>query len=167
MVYSESVAGMKFWKTSSRKVYAVPVEDLKQQPRRKREREEGDETQVVIDDLEAAIQSMRQDLTTIKDQIKKLCAVTKDTPIPTGLKIALVEALQCKICYVAPMHRPIYAKCCKQLLGCESCVNTCFSENGANKPCPNCGTERGLAETSRICGLDDLLDGLKGALGSP
>ena len=65
--------------------------------------------------------------------------------------LCVYEALQCKICCVAPMHRPICAKCCKQLLGCEPCVNTCFSENGANKPCPNCSTERRLMETSRIC----------------
>lgn len=156
--------GMKFWKTNSRKVYAVSEEDLhvRQQPRRRRRPEDVNEG-----DFESTVKLMKADLTSIRENINKLCTATKDTVIPIGLKVTLQDTLKCKICLSAPMQHPvIYAKCCKTLIGCESCVNHWYAGEGINKACPVCGTDRGLTETSRVCGLEELLDGVREALSS-
>ena len=56
----------------------------------------------------------------------------------------------------------VLSKFCKSLLGCEECVNTCYSRPDAlTKCCPRCRLERGYTETMRLLGLDDLLEGLK------
>ena len=52
----------------------------------------------------------------------------------------------------------IVSKCCKTILGCESCVNRWFSGNDAlTKDCPLCRSERGYTETMLVRGLDGFL----------
>ena len=60
----------------------------------------------------------------------------------------------------------IYSKCCKSLIGCENCVNLWYGTgpDGINKACPVCNTVRALADTSRICGLDQMLEGVREAV---
>ena len=52
----------------------------------------------------------------------------------------------------------IFAKCCKTLLGCQTCVDTWYrGEQGQARACPKCRGERAYVETCRIVGLDDFM----------
>ena len=83
--------------------------------------------------------------------------------VPLGFRGLLQDSLKCKICHISPMKPPIIlAKCCRSILGCESCVNRWYEETDAlTKLCPGCQGERGYAETIRLHGLDDLLSGIR------
>ena len=52
----------------------------------------------------------------------------------------------------------VVAKCCKSILGCESCTNNWYSGPDAmTKTCPLCRAERGFTETMILNGLHDFL----------
>ena len=97
----------------------------------------------------------------IKSSIEDINLHTKDTKskLPIGLKRALQDNFKCKICHTQPMQPPVVvAKCCKSILGCESCANSWYSGPDAMaKTCPLCRAERGLSETMILNGLHDFL----------
>lgn len=97
----------------------------------------------------------------IKTSIEDINIYTRDTKskLPIGLKCALQENFKCKICHSLPMQPPIVvAKCCKSILGCESCANSWYSGPDAMvKTCPLCRAERGFTETMILNGLHDFL----------
>lgn len=68
------------------------------------------------------------------------------------------DSLKCRFCQVTPMMPPIiFAKCCKVVLGCETCVAKWYEgEDASTKPCPNCQTPCGLTEILRVHDIDDL-----------
>lgn len=70
-----------------------------------------------------------------------------------------MDTMKCTICMAVPIKPPIIiTKCCKNMLGCEACVNTWFSGPDAlTKPCPLCKSERGYNETMVLRGLDAFL----------
>ena len=61
--------------------------------------------------------------------------------------------------HMLPVRPPvIVTKCCKVVLGCDSCVNDWFSGPDAlTKSCPSCRAERGYNETMLLRGLDEFL----------
>lgn len=154
---------MKFWKVNSRKFYAVTEEDLLA-PCRKKSRNEV--TSGGGCNCAEALGDLADDVNLLSKKVDKVFELTKDTPIPLGLRCLLSDCLKCKICHQSPMKPPIIlAKCCKSIIGCSACVNRCFDGDDAlTKSCPNCGGERGYAETMRLHGLDDLLTGIAAAL---
>ena len=85
--------------------------------------------------------------------------LTPNSKVPLGLKQVLLDTFRCNICIVTPMVPPIiYTRCCKRILGCQSCVNTWYSvEEGMGKKCPICRSERAYADTTQLKGLDDFL----------
>ena len=76
-----------------------------------------------------------------------------------GLKRILRETLKCHICHTVPFNPPvIVTKCCKTILGCESCINSWYSgEDALTKTCPSCRAATSYNETMLLCGLDDFL----------
>ena len=90
----------------------------------------------------------------------KLSANTK-TKLPPGLLKQLHETFKCHICSNTPMKPPIiFARCCKRILGCQSCVDKWYRREGeesTTRSCPLCRGERAYAETSIIKGMDDFL----------
>ena len=94
-----------------------------------------------------------------RHDIRQILKLTKGMKLPPGLYIQLKETFKCHICQASPITPPvIYTSCCKNLLGCESCVDKWYSGNeGRARNCPLCRYERGLPETSRLNGLDDFL----------
>lgn len=90
-------------------------------------------------------------MNSIKISIEDINLFTRDTQskLPIGLKRALQENFKCKICHSSPMQPPVVvAKCCKSILGCESCTNNWYSGPDAmTKTCPLCRAERGFTET--------------------
>ena len=55
----------------------------------------------------------------------------------------------------------IFARCCKSVIGCQSCVDTWYrGEERQQCTCPNCREARAYVETCKINGLDDFLTGI-------
>ena len=90
-------------------------------------------------------------------------SLTKDTHIPIGLKRLMRDAFKCNISQNIPVRPPvIITKCCKKILGCESCVNHWYSSDEAlTKSCPGCRADRGYNETMLPRGLDEFLIGVR------
>lgn len=101
--------------------------------------------------LVAEVKGMRKDLDAI------LC-VSKGMKLPPGLYQQLADTFKCQICLSTPMKPPvIFTRCCKNLLGCEKCVDEWFAGGQRNKSCPLCRAERAYSETCRLNGLDSFL----------
>ena len=88
--------------------------------------------------------AIMKDLAEIKKDLKSVLALTQESSIPLGLKCIMMETLQCSICMSAPVvPLVIYARCCKRLLGCQSCVDTWYGgEERKMKKCVICRNER-------------------------
>ena len=86
--------------------------------------------------------------------------------IPLGLLKITQDTFKCAICRAVPITPPvIVAKCCKSILGCDTCVNSWYSRPDAlTKHCPKCRVERGYNETLLLHGLDDFLTQIKNAI---
>ena len=157
---------MKFWKVNSRKFYAVPDEDLLA-PVRKKSRKSlssiEDHDNHLSSSCADVLNNFSDEIALLHQKIDRVFELTKDTPVFLGLRGLLQDTLKCKICHISPMRPPIVlAKCCRSILGCESCVNRWYEGTDAlTKRCPGCQRERGYAETIRLHGLDDLLSGIR------
>ena len=100
-----------------------------------------------------------KDIGNIKDSLLDMFSLNEKSHIPLGLRRVIRDTFQCTICRQVPIHPPvIVTKCCKTILGCEECVNTCYSgPEMLSKTCPSCRAERGCNETMVLRGLDDFL----------
>ena len=158
-----SLVGIKFWKMNSRKFFTIPEKDLLAPCRTK---SRGSAVQPI--DLSSdgstcncaeAVGDLADDVPMLTRKIDRIFELTKDTPVPLSLRGLLTNTLKCKICHQSPMKPPIImAKCCRSIIGCNTCVNRWYEGDDAlTKLCPCCKAERGYAETLRLHGLDDLL----------
>ena len=95
----------------------------------------------------------------LRKMIEQLFEVNKQLPIPIGLRKVLQETFCCCICRCTMVPPVIFGRCCKSLIGCQSCVNRWFwGDSGLmQQSCPKCRTERAYAETCIFKGIDDLL----------
>lgn len=111
-----------------------------------------------VDD-ESSSDSLAEKLDAIDDKLTKIFEVTPLMPLPLGLSTLLFDAFRCHICKDSPITPPaIFAHCCTKILGCKTCVNQWYKgEDAMEKTCPLCRNERGVADTVKINGLDELL----------
>ena len=179
-------SGVAFWKTGSRKIFAV------KKPLKKRKIKPGVNIPINVSDSEyesddqtlsckkqrKACVSTSSKLATVEDklieiqnivsenksELQKVLAFTKDSKVPIALKNMVKESFSCKICHTAPMKTPILAsRCCGCIIGCEVCVQTWYGtgSNVFDKSCPNCRAERGYSHTFRLVGIDEFLNKLQ------
>ena len=117
-MYCVSLAGFKFWKVGSRKIFAVRRRDLKMKGSRKR-------GPVVISDSESdvdlqrplhrkAINSPPPDLAPLIEEVKGmrkdiqcLLQITDKMKISPGLYRQLRDTFQCHICRYTPISPPV------------------------------------------------------------
>jgi len=94
-------------------------------------------------------------------------ALAKDATLPMRFKRIIKDTFKCRICHSTPMVPPvIVTKCCKNVLGCKTCVDTWYSGADAmSKSYPVCRAERGQNETMIIRGLADFMEAVKGMIG--
>ena len=108
------------------------------------------------------LHELKRDVASIKENTNMVLALTRDLKMPLGLKRLLNESFLCHICRNCMTPPIILSKCCKSIIGCETCVNGWYSGSDAlTKYCPRCRCERGYNETIRILGLDDFLEGVR------
>ena len=94
----------------------------------------------------------------VKDQITSVLEVKGSTTVPIGLLISLKDTFKCNLCLSIIKPPLITTRCCKNILGCDSCVTKLYSGNGGtSKTCPICRADRAFAETTCLKGMDDFL----------
>ncbi len=114
-----------------------------------------------------------RNITRIMQEVHKdvhdVFTINEQMRIPAGLHRLLRETFRCTICCAAPITPPvIFARRCKNIVGCESCVDSWYrAPEGMLRTCPTCRAERAYAETTRIRGLDDFLVAIKPILNRP
>lgn len=148
-------AGIKFWKVGSRKIYAIKDEKGKKRLRESEDEEVSHKYPHVDQLFEIA-----DKLDTMDAKLSKILEINPNLPIPLGVSTLLLDNLRCNICQKSPITPPpIFVRCCKRILGCQNCVDQWYSgDQGLLKKCPLCRGDRGFADTSKILGLDDLLN---------
>ena len=106
---------------------------------------------------------MKEDIESIKESIQDIWHLNETSKVPMGLQRIIRDAFQCKICLSIPIQPPVMmSKCCKVIIGCETCVNGWYTGSEAlTKTCPSCRTERGYSETMVLRGLDSFLREVK------
>ena len=68
----------------------------------------------------------------------------------------LLGAIYVRVAHLC--HQPIFARCCKVIIGCQQCVDEWYKgDEGISKTCPLCQGDRGCSDTSKILGLDEFL----------
>ena len=169
-----SCIGLSFWKVGSRKVYAVLESSISSKGKGKKSPRYISSDNNSDSDFEPArkkgmalrvnsskLNKISLDIENIKNDLESVFKLTKDTKIPISLTKILHDTFICHICRNAPMMPPIiFARCCKRIIGCQSCVDEWYtgasnSENPGN--CPLCRSERAYADTTVLKGMDDFL----------
>ncbi len=151
--------GVSFWKTPSRKIYAIPLnnesadsDDDFLPPVPKKGKRKLVEKDVINKTLLNSISS-------IQSTVDEIMSVTKDSKLPLGMKKAMSDCFKCSICTGATKPPVIVMKCCNSLLGCEKCANGWFSgEEALTKTCPKCRSPRGYNSIMILRGFDSLLE---------
>ena len=145
--------GLKFWKVPSRKLFAI------EQTTRKKKRRHNYNSDDEEESGPSHQKIMCNQLTIIDQKVSKIMEITPNLRLPLGFISLLRDAFTCCVCKVSPIVPPaIFARCCKSILGCQRCIDRWYrGEPGIEKRCPLCRGERGLADTTVILGLDDLL----------
>ena len=95
-------------------------------------------------------------LTEVKGLRKEIGQLNKQLPIPFGLRKVLQETFQCCICQSTMTPPIVFGRCCKSLIGCQSCVDRWF-QGLMQQTCPKCRAERAYPETCVIKGIDEFL----------
>ena len=154
------IPGLKFWKCGRRRIYAVREADTKKVLSVSSD-SSGEESDFIPltkrrkDDIDR----IASDVKAIRGDITSLFEVSRTTSVPLGLKKMLIDSFRCTICQGTPMMPPIiFSKCCKNLIGCQECVDQWYGgTEGMSRSCPRCRAERGFTETCRVNGLDEFL----------
>lgn len=169
-----SFVGVAFWKSPRRKIFAVSQRDLRDINKASRKSavadldssdEESDFANSSLpkkQKLEKRIDEIGEDVLEIKETITEMLSLTPNTKLPMGFQRLVRDAFKCQMCHSIPNPPLIVSKCCKQLLGCESCVNNWFGGPDAMlKTCPLCREPRGRNETMLFRGFDDFVERVK------
>lgn len=114
-------SGFKFWKIGSRKIFAI-WEGKHRVSCKKAQISESDSD----DDFEVVDKRRRVGVTNYQQILSEqsLFQISKNMKLPFGLRKHLQETFKCHICCSSPIKTPvIFSRCCKQLLGCQLCVD--------------------------------------------
>jgi len=176
-------AGLNFWKCPRRKLYAVTLSDIDKCGQSLRRSTRSAVSNMYADsssddELGEPAQKKRKygesgkmlrrlsnEMASMKDTVMEFMSLTKDTEcdLPMGFRKLLKDTFKCNICQCCPITPPvIVTKCCKNILGCQVCVDTWYSgEDAVTKTCPICRHERGCYETMVLPGLSSFIEGIK------
>ena len=128
------------------------------------EEEDGDESdlrphsRVKIDrwtKLMDKVKAIRNNIDDIKSSTRN-----SKTNFPLRLQRIIWDVFKCSICHGSLLQPPaIIVKYCKDIVGCEECVNTWYNgENAITKMCSLCRAERRYANTMHLNGLDGFIN---------
>ena len=128
----------KFWKCSTRKLYAVHCPDRKDKRKLKRRApriDNSSDSEDFMPDVSvtkkrncdvpsADFLARKEGINCIRSDIQYLYQIDKRMKVPLALYCKLAEVFKCNICQHSPITPVIFARCCKSIIGCQSCVDT-------------------------------------------
>lgn len=131
---------------------------------KKRDVEDSD----VDSDSEQGPPSKKKILSTVKEVQKDIANLSKamKVHVPPALYSQVSETFKCQICHSSPLKPPVaFTQCCKNILGCKACSDRWYhGEDGRQKTCPLCRSERAATQVTRLNGLDGFLNTVKSML---
>ncbi|XP_023658943.1 uncharacterized protein [Paramormyrops kingsleyae] len=157
---SEGTRGLTYWKQNSRKVFAVPEEQiglLQSNKRRRLSRREDTGLQEVVGDIQEVVEAA-QGLKDVSKAIKELSGFAHSRLTTTlSLSEAEVTSLKavfgCLVC-TGPIDKPIFSTCCRSLIGCKGCIEEWSSTHSY---CPKCRAEDLENNNHEVAGLSEAL----------
>ncbi|XP_055015741.1 uncharacterized protein LOC129411368 [Boleophthalmus pectinirostris] len=162
IIDSEGTRGSAYWKQNSRKVFAVPEQqmELLQTNKRKRlSRKEDTGLQEVIADIEEVVEAAQG----LKEVSKIIKTLTGQSTMTTTLCLSEAEVASLKLVFgclvcTGPAAKPVFSTCCRSFIGCKECIERW---NSSHDYCPKCRSvdlDRGIHE---VAGLDEALAALE------
>ena len=157
------MAGVKFWKTPCRKIFAVNKRELRGQTMFVQSTMMNSQDSTgIITQSSPELQEVLEEVKGMKKGIEgmQLAIWANSGAIPATFKAGTEDAFRCKICQTTPCMPPvILARCCTNIIGCQPCVDRWFAgADGLSKSCPICRQEQGYAQTARLHGLDEFIE---------
>ena len=167
------LVGVLFWKHPRRKLYAVAQRELRDCRHHGGRRsystidtsdDESDAASSMSRNkkpkLDKMVETIGDDVSVIRETVTDMMTLTANCNLPLGLQRIVRDTFKCYICHSVPVKPPIIVtKCCKNMLGCQECVNTWYTgPDTMLKTCPICRTERGCNETMVLRGLTEFLE---------
>ena len=94
----------------------------------------------------------------IEREVAKMLEINNFS-LPDSMSSIIKDTFRCCICNCSPIVPPaIYARCCKRMVGCQSCIDELYKgDQDMEKTCPLCRGSQGLGNTMKILGLDEFL----------
>lgn len=125
-------------------------DNVEETPKRKKKAD--DKMQLLIDEMTAT-----------KELLTEMATLSADAELPLPFKRLINDTFKCCICHSVPMKPPvIIARCCKNMLGCQGCVDRWYSgPDQMTKLCPICRTDRAYNDTMILRGLSEFLDNIR------
>jgi hypothetical protein len=169
--------GLKFWKHTHRKFYAIAEDQIPSLRGKKRASppvtaspashasediiKEASFPDVLLSKMSKIDKSL-QDL--------QVAIWTRKCPMKMiePIRVSITSTFRCKICHTTPLRPPIVVgKCCSNILGCQRCVDIWFSQGTrATRSCPLCN-KGGKSETFILKGIDEFLDDIRPIMEEP
>ena len=167
-------SGLKFWKNSNRKLYAISDEQFPKYRGKKRARSLTSYTNETPEKEESSTsQKNESSYDFLLSKLSKIDKAVQDLQVAVWtrkcplkmiepIRVSITATFRCKICHTTPLRPPIVvAKCCSNILGCQRCVDIWFTQgNRTNRTCPLCNNGS-KSETFILKGLDEFLDDIQ------
>ena len=95
------------------------------------------------------MQLLIDEMTATKELLTEITTLSADAELPLPFKRLINDTFKCCICHSVPMKPPvIIARCCKNMLGCQGCVDRWYSgPDQMTKLCPICKTDHAYNDT--------------------
>ncbi|XP_041843898.1 uncharacterized protein LOC121641678 [Melanotaenia boesemani] len=160
IVDSEGTRGSTYWKQNSRKVFAVPEDQMGQLQSGKRRRlshREDVGLQEAVENIEELVEAA-QGLKDVSKAIKELSGLAHSTLTTTlSLSEAEVASLKsvfgCLVCK-GPVDKPMFSTCCRSLIGCRRCIE---EWSNIHTHCPKCRAVDLEDRIHEVAGLSEAL----------
>ena len=171
------IAGLKFWKVGSRKLYCIEFEKAVKKNKRKSFQYPDDMSDdgmswsrkyprfadlaeaTAYDHSEKRSKQVLNELKGLRKDVNSVLRLTKSSKLPPGLKLLLMDTFKCPICCSLIKPPVSYSRCCQSIVGCEACIDAWYSgAEGRLKSCPLCRRERAGGKTTRLNGMSDFLE---------
>jgi len=124
---------LTFWKSPRRKLYAVAYDDIRglSYPSRSfpltpsRQTDSSDEDEDLLPQKEKKrrnekmLQSIKDELVSLKDTVMDVISLTPESFLPLGLRRVIRDTFKCQMCQSTANPPIIVTKCCKNILGCQ------------------------------------------------
>ncbi|KAL2089165.1 hypothetical protein ACEWY4_016064 [Coilia grayii] len=166
IVESEGTTGSPYWKQNARKILAVPEKDFTElHGTKSRKNEDVGAVAEVTEKIEQLVLASQclPDVTSTIRELTSLAAVQRLTQTHSQLQ-TIKHGFSCVICliflcFLQLMTEPLFMQCCKNLIGCKTCVE---EWHGNSDTCAKC---RGSIEGSSMFEVKGLSEALS-VLGS-